>query len=151
VSVSSEGGGDGGGAVSDCDSQRSSMSFEEGTYDGRQGSVTYSCQDDEQMMKSSSSSSSSSAAGAVMYDERCQQPYVITVSLMYQQFAYVYCTLFITDSICLVIVSFCSHFQPQLPFFYVSVIHRWTFLGLCSLQKYFVKRLRFIFKRKSVK
>ena len=76
-------GGDAGGAVSDCDSQRSSMSFEEGTYDGRQGSVTYSCQDDEQMMKlSSSSSSSSSAAGAVMFDQRCQQPYVINLSLL---------------------------------------------------------------------
>jgi len=73
----SEGGDVGGGAAaaSDCDSQRSSMSFEEGTYDGRQGSVTYSCHDDEQMMKTSSSSSSSSAG--VMYDQLCQQPYVI--------------------------------------------------------------------------
>jgi len=49
------------------DSQRSSMSFEEGTYDGRQGSVMYSCQEDEQSVRSSST---------VMYDQRYQQPYV---------------------------------------------------------------------------
>jgi len=56
------------------------MSFEEGTYDGRHGSVTYSCQDDEKMGRSSSSSAAAAAAGggssAVMYDQSFQQPYV---------------------------------------------------------------------------
>jgi len=75
--------------VSDCDSQRSSASYEEATYryEDRQGSgqssVTYSCKDDEEMMKSSSSAAAAAAgggggggSGAVMYDQRYQQPYV---------------------------------------------------------------------------
>jgi len=68
--------GDGGGTTSGCDSQRSSASYEEGTYDGRQGSVTYTCRDDEQMMKSSAAAAD---AEAVMYDQRYHQPYVVTV------------------------------------------------------------------------
>jgi len=77
--VCSETGGGGGGAVSDCDSQRSSASYEEGTYDGRQGSVTYSCRDDEEIMKSSDAATEAGDA-AVMYDQRYQQQYVVFLS-----------------------------------------------------------------------
>jgi len=74
VCVCSDMGDTGGAMSSDCDSQRSSVSFEEGTYDGRQGSVTYSCRDDEEMMKSSASGAVAAAAGgSVMYDELYQQ------------------------------------------------------------------------------
>ena len=73
--------------MSDCDSQRSSASYEEATfrYEDRQGSgqgsVTYSCKDDEEMMKSSSSAAddgggAGGGSAAVMYDQRYQQPYV---------------------------------------------------------------------------
>ena len=69
--------------MSDCDSQRSSASYEEATYryDDRQGSgqgsVMYSCKDDEEMMKSSSAVAAGAGGGAVMYDQRYQQPYVV--------------------------------------------------------------------------
>ena len=84
VCVCSDTGDMGGTVSSDCDSQRSSVSYEEGTYDGRQGSVTYSCRDDEAMMKSAASGTAAAAAAAgasasVMHDERYQQPYVISL------------------------------------------------------------------------
>ena len=61
------------------DSQRSSVSYEEATYDGRQGSVTYSYHhgDDDEMMTTKSSAAESTHDD----DARYHQPYVGIVCL----------------------------------------------------------------------